>query len=101
MWGCDFKPGGGDWGDPDLAVAIDYARQAGKRVLAVVAGHMHLETRHGRQRPWRIERHGTLYINAARVPRIYTREAETHRHHVELKISPTGVEVREVFLAQG
>ena len=98
MWGCDFRPGGGDWGDPDLAAAIDYARHIGKRVLAVVAGHMHLETKHGRERPWQVEKLGTLYINAARVPRIFAREAATHRHHVELKILSAGVEVREVFL---
>ena len=92
------RPGGGDWGDPDLAAAIDYARHIGKRVLAVVAGHMHLETKHGRERPWQVEKQGTLYINAARVPRIFAREAATHRHHVELKILSAGVEVREVFL---
>ena len=49
-WGADFKPEGGDWGDPDLADAIAHAKQIGKRVLAVVAGHMPWQGRgtHGR-----------------------------------------------------
>jgi|GEM_PF-2473262 uncharacterized protein (TIGR04168 family) len=50
MWGCDFKDNGGDWGDPDLAIAIDHARATGKRVLAVIAGHMHLRTKQGAHR---------------------------------------------------
>ena len=30
MWGCDLMDYGGDWGDPDLAVAIDHAGAVGK-----------------------------------------------------------------------
>ena len=26
IWGCDFRPAGGDFGDPDLRIAIDHAR---------------------------------------------------------------------------
>jgi len=65
MWGCDFKPGGGDWGDPDLTAAIDHARSLGKRVLAVIGGHMHLRTKQGKERLWMQEIRNTLYINAA------------------------------------
>ena len=100
MWGCDFKPGGGDWGDPDLAAAIDHARGLGKVVQAVIAGHMHLNTKCGRVRPWRAERDGILYVNAARVPRIFEADGDVHRHHVALTISRTGVDVEEVLVPE-
>lgn len=99
MWGCDFKPEGGDWGDPDLAAAIGYARAQGREVLAVVAGHMHLGTQCGRERPWLEHRDGTCFINAARVPRIFARASATHRHHVALTLTPAGVEAREVLVS--
>jgi uncharacterized protein (TIGR04168 family) len=100
IWGCDFRPGAGDWGDPDLRAAIDYAIARGRRVLAVVAGHMHLRTKAGTQRPWRIERDKILYVNAARVPRIFSADEEVHRHHVALRIGADGVEAEEVVVPQ-
>lgn len=98
LWGCDFRRGGGDFGDPDLRVAIDHARRIGKRVRAVIAGHMHHQLKGGGQRRWRVERDGTLYVNAARVPRIFARGARILRHHVELVLAPDRVEAREVLL---
>lgn len=100
MWGCDFKPDGGDWGDPDLADAIAHARGLGKTVLAVVAGHMHLRTRQGQERPWKAEIDDILYINAARVPRIFSGEQDVFRHHVAITISEAGIDAKEVLLAQ-
>ena len=100
MWGCDFKPDGGDWGDPDLAAAIDYAIDRGKQVLAVIAGHMHLRTKLGRERPWRVERNGIMYINAARVPRIIATNNDVYRHHVELVITTERIVANEVFVPQ-
>jgi uncharacterized protein (TIGR04168 family) len=100
MWGCDFKPDGGDWGDPDLAAALDYATASGKQVLAVIAGHMHLRTKLGSERPWRVERRGIMYINAARVPRITATDSDVHRHHVELIIDGGRVTANEVFVPQ-
>ena len=100
MWGCDFMPNGGDWGDPDLRVAIDHARQAGKKVLAVVAGHMHIRTKQGIERPWKLEVDDTLYINAARVPRIFSGSEDVFRHHVAVTISEGGVQAHEVLLPQ-
>ncbi len=91
MWGCDFKQDGGDWGDPDMAVAIDYAQRQGKRVLAVVAGHMHLRTKCGRTRPWQCQIDNTLYVNAAKVPRIFVEDDCTYRHHIEIRISGDGM----------
>lgn len=87
IWGCDFKAGHGDWGDPDLEHAIDYARQKGKQVMAVVAGHMHHRTKSGVLRTWQVEKEGTHYLNAARVPRITSASNGSIHHHIALTIS--------------
>jgi uncharacterized protein (TIGR04168 family) len=84
-WGCDFKQSEGDFGDIDLRHAIDYALER-KRVLAVIAGHMHHRLKGGGQRRWLAEQDGVLYVNAARVPRIFRRTGRVLRHHVELVI---------------
>lgn len=100
MWGCDFKEDGGDWGDPDLSAAIGHARSTGRQVLAVIGGHMHLRTKHGTERPWLAEQDGTLYINAARVPRIYSGSDDVYRHHVSVTISDAGLAAEEIHLPQ-
>ncbi len=100
IWGCDFKENGGDWGDPDLAEAIEHARDLGKKVLAVIAGHMHLVTKHGNERPWKLDIDDTLYINAARVPRIFSAEDDVYRHHIAITISEAGIEAKEVLVPQ-
>jgi uncharacterized protein (TIGR04168 family) len=97
MWGCDFKPGGGDWGDPDLEHAIEHALDRGKRVLAVVAGHMHLRTKQGAERDWITERRGIHYVNAARVPRILAVQDDIQRHHVALTVRTDGMTIEEVL----
>lgn len=99
IWGCDFRDEEGDFGDLDLERAIDHALRRGKRVRAVVAGHMHHELRGGGHRRWLLERDGVLYVNAARVPRIFERGGRTLRHHVALSIEPDRVRAREVLLA--
>jgi len=96
IFGCDFIEGGGDWGDPDLARAIDHARAVGKRVLAVVAGHMHLVTRDGSERIARVEKDGTLYLNPARVPRIFSGPEGPIRTHLRLELGEQGLSAREV-----
>lgn len=83
IWGCDFRREAGDWGDPDLARAIQHAQQRGRRVLAVLAGHMHRRIRGGGRRQPQCVRDGTLYVNAAEVPR----RRDGRRHHVELVLS--------------
>ena len=82
IWGCDFRKAEGDWGDPDLRAAISHARAKDKRVLAVIAGHMHHRVKGGGERAWRVEQDGILYVNAARVPRIERHPAGERRYHV-------------------
>jgi uncharacterized protein (TIGR04168 family) len=100
MWGCDFKEGGGDWGDPDLSRAIEHALAIGNRVLAVIGGHMHLVTKQGIERPWKNERDGTIFINAARVPRIFSKSSNVFRHHVLMTIDSDAIKVEEIFLSE-
>jgi uncharacterized protein (TIGR04168 family) len=100
MWGADFREDAGDWGDPDLTETINHARSAGKQVHAVIAGHMHLLTDQGVERPWKRIIDDTTYINAARVPRIFAEDDNVHRHHVALTLSAEGVDAQEVLVAQ-
>jgi uncharacterized protein (TIGR04168 family) len=73
--GRDWKTHGGDFGDPDLTQAIAHARTQGHHIPLVVFGHMHHSLRHRSDRlRQRLEqdKQGTLYLNAACVPRIRT-----------------------------
>lgn len=101
IWGCDFKPAGGDFGDPDLEQAVAYAKKQGKQVLAVIAGHLHHRTKGGKQRQWLVEQDGTTYVNAARVPRIFEQDGQVLRHHVRLVVEETAVTVEEIFDSSG
>jgi uncharacterized protein (TIGR04168 family) len=101
IWGCDFRKDQGDFGDRDLAEAIAYAKSLGKRVHAVVAGHMHHALRTGGQRQWIVVDDGVTYVNAARVPRILHEGARELRHHVRLRFEGDEVVVEEVLLEAG
>ena len=100
MWGCDFKPGGGDWGDTDLAAAMRYAREQGRTALGMVGGHMHLRTKQGEWRPCRLRLEGVLYLNASRVPRIFSGKDDVYRHHLALTLARDGIEAEEVQWSQ-
>ncbi|MGF1535226.1 MAG: TIGR04168 family protein, partial [Elainellaceae cyanobacterium] len=80
--GRDWKPSGGDYGDPDLQRAIAYAQAQGKQVPLVAFGHMHHHLRH---REDRLRDHlrinsDTLYLNGAYVPRIVIDGDQKRRH---------------------
>ncbi|NJN22971.1 MAG: TIGR04168 family protein, partial [Leptolyngbya sp. RL_3_1] len=71
--GRDWNPPGGDHGEPDLAAAIAHAQQMGKTVPLVAFGHMHHSLRHRRDRlrdRLTVDGQGTVYLNAAAVPRV-------------------------------
>lgn len=72
IYGKDFGKPGGDWGDYDLALALQRITGYGLRVRAVIAGHMHHRLLHprGAQRKRFVRRDGTLFVNCAVVPRI-------------------------------
>jgi uncharacterized protein (TIGR04168 family) len=99
IWGCDFRRAEGDWGDEDLRLAVAHATARGRRVLAVVAGHMHHAVKGGGLRPWSLERDGVLYVNAARVPRIFRCEGRQVRHHIALEVGAEAVTAREVLVS--
>jgi uncharacterized protein (TIGR04168 family) len=98
LWGADFLAGAGDWGDDDLADAIAYARQREKRVLAVLAGHMHSPTRGGSLRSWQLQVDQSLYVNPARVPRTWEDATGKHRHHPVLELQGSSISAREVIV---
>ena len=97
IYGSDFRPEAGDWGDPDLTLALIHARSTQKAVIAVVAGHMHHRLRGGGERTWYLEREGVHHVNAARVPRM--RRSTGERHHVRLTIEGKTVRVEQQWLA--
>ena len=72
IFGKDFGKPGGDWGDRDLALAIQRIEGFGLRVRAVIAGHMHHKLVHprGAERTRFLRRGDTLFLNAAYVPRV-------------------------------
>jgi uncharacterized protein (TIGR04168 family) len=98
IYGNDFRPEQGDWGDPDLAHALQHARAAGKSVIAVVAGHMHHKLRGGGERAWLVESDGVKHVNAARVPRRRRSPRGEERHHVSLEVRGSEVAVEPVWL---
>ncbi|HEY9764159.1 MAG TPA: TIGR04168 family protein [Trichocoleus sp.] len=84
LCGRDWNPLGGDYGDPDLAEAIAFAQNSGKRVPLVTFGHMHHSLRHRkdrvRERLQADRKQGTVYLNAASVPRIVKTETDCRRN---------------------
>ncbi|NEO49764.1 MAG: TIGR04168 family protein [Moorea sp. SIO4A3] len=78
--GKDWYPAGGDHGDPDLEDAIAKTYSLGKNIALVTFGHMHHILKHTKDRlRTRIvtSPEGTVYLNAASVPRII--ETDTDR----------------------
>ncbi|XP_071742201.1 uncharacterized protein [Rutidosis leptorrhynchoides] len=82
--GRDWVPGGGDHGDPDLAVAISQLKGNTKHcVTLVVFGHMHKELAfgNGQRKMIVIGDDNTIYLNGAIVPRVkrfYCDKQQTH-----------------------
>ncbi|MCB1308777.1 MAG: metallophosphoesterase [Leptospiraceae bacterium] len=99
IWGCDFRKEAGDFGDPDLRMALDQARVENCPVLGVVAGHMHLHVRGLPDRDWCVRQDNLTFVNAARVPRIFKLEGERVHHHIRMTIQAESVQVAEVLIS--
>jgi uncharacterized protein (TIGR04168 family) len=81
--GKDWHPIGGDFGDPDFGEAISQALTAGKTISLVTFGHMHRTLRHTKKvlrKPVFRSPEGTIYLNAATVPRIVENGSEKLRN---------------------
>lgn len=80
--GRDWQPLGGDYGDPDFAEAIAQTRAAGKKIPLVTFGHMHHNLRHTKKqlRSPICVTEGTVYLNAASVPRIVQHRSDRLRN---------------------
>ena len=65
--GKDWVQPYSDFGDDDLRDSLASARSVG--IPLVCFGHMHAPLRHGGRRLMVCEREGTVYVNAAEVPR--------------------------------
>ena len=97
--GRDWNPLGGDFGDPDFAAAIAGTVAGGKRVPLVTFGHMHHRLRHRQDRlrdRVQVDRHGTVYLNAACVPRIQGENADRRRNFTLVTL--TAGQVTEINL---
>ena len=81
--GKDWKQLGGDYGDPDLRDAIATTQATGKQVPLVTFGHMHHNLRHTKvvqRKRLYVDAAGTVYLNAACVPRIVKTEQGLRRN---------------------
>jgi len=93
IYGADFLNNGGDFGDEDLTAAISYAKEIGKKVPAVLSGHMHhYISALKKERESLVYTGGTFYVNGARVPRI------RHGKHFHTKIEWNGSSVTAIQL---
>ncbi len=97
--GRDWQPLGGDFGDPDLGLAIAAAQNLGKSIPLVTFGHMHHRLRHTQK----IQRQaiatnpqGTIYLNCASVPRII--QTATNRLRNFCLVTLEAYKVTEVVL---
>jgi len=102
--GRDWKPAGGDYGDRELANAIAQTRQLGKTIPLVAFGHMHhrLRCTTDYQRTSVIcDEQGTVYFNAACVPRIVESEGQQLRQFFLVSLRGAAVqEIRSVWVGE-
>jgi uncharacterized protein (TIGR04168 family) len=92
--GRDWKKQACDWGDHDLALALERIR-ARRPVPLVVFGHMHhtLRRQQGERITFLRDRRGTAYLNAACVPRHGEDEhGRALRHFSWIHLGDEGVE---------
>ncbi len=103
--GKDWYPIGGDYGDPDLASAISQSLTAGKIIPLVTFGHMHHTLRHTkkmlRKRVFKSPE-GTIYLNAASVPRIKENGRDKQRTFAIVSLEEGTVsQIAQVWVGNG
>jgi uncharacterized protein (TIGR04168 family) len=102
IYGKDFGKPGGDWGDRDLELAIRELKESGFRIPLVIAGHMHHRLVHprGKERRRCVAKDGTVYVNPARVPRIFPgADDELVRHYLSVAMADGKLHaVRELYV---
>jgi uncharacterized protein (TIGR04168 family) len=102
--GRDWHPLGGDFGDPDFESAIAHTRKLGKTIPLVAFGHMHhylRHTRHYQRLPLVASPDGTIYLNAAVVPRIKQEDRDRLRNFSLVTLQAgTVIQVSLVWLNQ-
>ncbi|TGK00719.1 hypothetical protein EHO59_12315 [Leptospira semungkisensis] len=104
IWGCDFKKEEGDFGDEDLGDFLSVSSSLNRKPKVVIAGHMHHSSRNGKRgsRIWKVRKDGILFINAARVPRIFKdKNGNIWHHHIELTRKNAYWEAEAIFLKNG
>ncbi|TGL46490.1 hypothetical protein EHQ61_17230 [Leptospira wolffii] len=104
IWGCDFRKEEGDFGDGDLGDFILESVLRNRAPKVVVAGHMHHSSRKGKQktRVWKKRKDGILYVNPARVPRIFTDPNGNIWHHHVALVRRNGIwDADAIFLKNG
>ena len=84
--GRDWTPESADFGDNDLRDCIASARAVG--VPLCCFGHMHAPLRHGGRRKMVSESDGTVYVNAAEVPRHRTAVEGVDFHYTIVDFGP-------------
>jgi len=95
--GVDFMEPADDFGDPDLEEALEVAASCGRAASLVLFGHMHHRLKKGGYRNMVSvdEDHGTVYLNAAVVPRIKNvgdTNMATCRHFVKVAMMDGAVQ---------
>ena len=84
--GKDWMQPYSDFGDDDLRDSLASARSVG--IPLVCFGHMHAPLRHGGRRRMVCEREGTVYVNAAEVPRHRTAVEGVDFHYTIVDFGP-------------
>jgi uncharacterized protein (TIGR04168 family) len=86
---------GGDYGDPDLAMAIAQLEAEEQPPLMVAFGHMHHKLRHTKERlrqPLVVGDTGIIYLNAARCPRVFATPERTVRNFSIVTLDDRGIQ---------
>lgn len=100
LWGCDFNPDLGDFGDKDFQNIIQYAKSLHLKIPLVIGGHMHHKLSKKvkdlpvkeRKSIQKIE--NTYYLNPAKVPRIQ----EKKRYYISVSLERDQVKkIHEVY----